>query len=468
MTFHRRSFLAAAGAATLAGPLRRALAADTAGDDVAERIRPYLDCPDPALWRLAVDVYRNCMLGKVRPPEPPFKHRWIMPGGDYKGQWMWDTMFVVDLLAVLPDQREVIREAFQNYWDYQARWDAVKPDYAQGFIPCVMIPDSHRHSAAFRQMEASFKISQDWKLWCVCSQIPILGWGMERVYRRNRDLGLLRAGIGPIERFYDWYWRERDVTDVGLVGLGSYDGDTQNARFETFDYECNLDDMKMTPHPRRKGPDEGPWYGDVLVPGNTAYLILGEQSLVRLARAAGDAAMAQRRQTRIQKGIAAMRQHMWDQKAGTFLAVKRDSLEKIHVPTIGSWIPLTVGVPSEEMAARMAEVLATDDWMTPLPICTVGRHDPRFGTRSSFWRGDVWPPTNYQIAAGLWQYGHQELAAKIVDATVSNALKVGINERYDSLTGKPLGLSGNGMSCTVLTMVLDGLSRQYRAKVKAT
>ncbi|MBU4272623.1 MAG: hypothetical protein KKA28_12245 [Planctomycetes bacterium] len=466
MTFNRRSFLAAVGAAAFADPLRGAFAADAVGDDVAERIRPYLDCPDPALWRLAVDVYRNCVLGKVRPPEPPFRHRWIMPGDHYKGQWIWDTMFVVDLLAVLPDQREVIREAFQNYWDYQARWDAVKPDYARGFIPCAMFPDSHRFSAAVL-LNPTLKVNRDWKVWPAYSQIPILGWGMERVYRRNGDIELVRAGIGPIERFHDWYWRERDVTDVGLIGLGSYDGDIQNARNETFDYECDLDDLKMTPHPLRKGPNEGPWYGDILVPGNTAYLILGEQSLVRLAQAAGDAAMAERRQARIQKGIAAMRQHMWDQKTGTFLAVKRDSLEKVPVATIGSWIPLMAGVPTEEMAARMADVLATDEWMTPLPVCTVGRHDPRFGTRESFWRGDVWPPTNYQIAAGLSQYGHKELAAKIVDATVSNALKVGVYERYDSLTGKPLGVPGNGMSCTVLTMVLNGLSRQYRAKVKA-
>jgi hypothetical protein len=60
-------------------------------------------------------------------------------------------------------------------------------------------------------------------------------------------------------------------------------------------------------------------------------------------------------------------------------------------------------------------------------------------------------------------YGYKDLAAKIVDATVANAIKVGINERYDSVSGKPTGVPGLGMSCTVLTMLLDGLSRKYKA-----
>ena len=58
------------------------------------------------------------------------------------------------------------------------------------------------------------------------------------------------------------------------------------------DYECNMDGMRMTVHPTRKGGNEGAWYADICVPGNTAYLIMGEQSLARLAELMGDTAMA--------------------------------------------------------------------------------------------------------------------------------------------------------------------------------
>ena len=43
----------------------------------------------------------------------------------------------------------------------------------------------------------------------------------------------------------------------------------------------------------------------------------------------------------------------------------------------------------------------------------------------------------------------------------------GLGRRNFPLTGKPLGVPYNGMTCTVLTLMLDGLTRQHRLKVKA-
>ena len=284
--------------------------------------------------------------------------------------------------------------------------------------------------------------------------------GVERVYQRNGDKELVAQCLDPLERFHEWYWRERDVTNIGLVAVGAYSGVTQHARFETFDYECNMDELKLTRHPRRQGAQEGAWYGDICVPGNTAYLVLGEKCLQRLARLMGKQDMAARRQTRIDKAVAAMREHMWDQEAGTFLSVERDSLKKVPVATIGSWMPLHAGVPTEAQALRMAQVLGTSSWQTPLPVPTVDRKDPRFKA-SGFWRGDVWPPTNYQVAKGLAAYGHTELASDIADKTVANAIKNGISEHYDSISGQTLGVDFLGMTCTVVTMMLDGLCRKH-------
>lgn len=449
---NRRRFLGslaiAAGAPVVAS--QALCVADSAGDlgvtleEVASKIKPYIRSNDKVIVRFAAQVYQQCVLGKIHPPKPPLKHRWLAPGGGYLGQWIWDTMFVVDLLSVLPDQRDIIREVFQNYWDFQTRWDSEMPENRRGMIENSIYPEPGKRLPF--------------------SQIPILAWGLERVYRRTGDKELVRSCLEPLERFHEWYWRERDLIDTGLICVGSYSGVTQDARFESFDLECNLDDMKMTTHPKRKGAAEGPWYGNVCLPGMTSYLIMGERSLARLAGIIGDKAMVARRRNRIDRGRLAMREHMWDQQSGTFLAVDRDTLKKIHVPTIGSWIPLMAGVPTKEMAARMAKTLATEDWMTPLPVPTVARRDSRWKS-GGFWRGDVWPATNYQVATGLASYGYKALAAKIVNASVANALKTEINERYDSVSGKPLGVPGLGMSCTLLTMVLDGLSGKYCATV---
>jgi putative isomerase len=354
-------------------------------------------------------------------------------------------MFVVDLLSLLPGKDRVIRDIFQNYWDFQDRWNREMPAYAHDMVT-VAIKTEPQEVRRF-------------------SQIPILAWGVERVYQRNGDKKLLEQCLPRLERFYDWYWRERDITDMGMVTVGSYNGDVQHARWETFDYECNMDDLELLPHPVRKGKDEGAWYGDLWVTGNTSYLIMAEKCLVRLAEAAGDSEMAARREPIISKAVEAMRAHMWDEKAGTFLSVKRDTMEKVPVATISSWLPLAAGVPTQRMAHGMAEVLGTSSWQTPLPIPTVDRRDPRWKS-DSFWRGDVWPSTNYQIAGGLADYGHRELAADIADKTVANAIKNGISEHYDSVSGKPLGIRDYCMSCTLVTLMLDGLTKSYRLQLR--
>jgi hypothetical protein len=411
-------------------------------------VRSFLQANDPAALRLVEEVFRECVHGKVSAPTGTLQHTWITAGGGYVGQWLWDPMFVMDLLSLLPNQQQIIRDVFQNYWDFQVRWNAQQPAYAHNMVPCMIVPQE-----------------ENWLKFPAYSQIPILAWGVERVYQRNHDRQLLQQCLGPIERFHEWYWRERDVTNVGLVAVGAYSGVVQHARFETFDYECNLDDLQLTVHSTRKGPAEGAWYGDVCASGNTAYLIMGENSLLRLAKIAGDKSMVARRKARIDKAVTAMRQHMWDEKAGCFLSVRRDTLEKIPVATIGSWIALAAGVPTRAMARRMAAALRSEPWNTPLPVPTVDRNDPRWKS-NGFWRGDVWPATNYQIATGLARYGHTVLAAEIADKTIANAIQHGISERYDSVSGKALGVRFLGMSCTIATMMLDGLSRKYAVGIK--
>ena len=297
------------------------------------------------------------------------------------------------------------------------------------------------------------------------SQIPILAWGVERVYQRNRDKELLEQCLGRLERFHDWYWRERDLHDNGLITLGAYTGNLQHARWETFDYECNMDDMKMTVHPVRKGPGEGPWYADICVPGNTAYLIMGERSLARLAEIVGDTAMAARRRKRIEKGIAAMRQHMWDDKAGAFLSVRRDSLEKIPVATIGSWIPLAAGVPTAARRNAWPKCWPRPPGRRRCP-CPPWTAPTRAGNPTPSGAAMSGRPPTIRSPPASPPTATADLAADIADKTVANAIKNGISEHYNSVTGKALGVADYCMSCTLVTMMLDGLTREHRLGLK--
>ena len=426
-------------------------------EEVEKKLRPLFRCSDQELWRLTVDAYQRCIFGGLRPPEPPFHHTWFSAGGrndHFVGQWLWDTMFVVDLLSILPDQQETIRGIFQNYWDFQGRWNAAKPEYAHGMVANFIAPFSVGGNLP----------GTAWKEYPAYSQAPLLAWGMERVYRRTGDKDLLQAGLAHLEAFHDWYWSERDLNDTGLVCVGSYSGDTQHARYETYDNEVDLDTLTLTKHPKRKGEGEGRWYGDICIPANTSYLLLSEASLARMATPIGDSGMASRRRRKLEKGVEAMRRYMWDDDQACFLSVRRDSLEKIPPATIGGLVPLLAGIPTKEQAARMAEALSGPRWATPLPVPTVDHQNSHFKS-NSYWRGDVWPGPNYQMAAGLASYGHDKVSAKIADKTVDHAIRVGISEHYDSLSGQPLGVPGLGMSAVMISMALDGLTSKRKISV---
>jgi hypothetical protein len=73
---------------------------------------------------------------------------------------------------------------------------------------------------------------------------------------------------------------------------------------------------------------------------------------------------------------------------------------------------------------------------------------------------------SHQIARGLADYGHKTLAADIADKTVANAIKNGINEHHDSVSGKGIGVKDYCMSCTLLTMMLDGLTQKYKLRLR--
>jgi putative isomerase len=291
---------------------------------------------------------------------------------------------------------------------------------------------------------------------------------VKRVYLRNRDLELVREALPHLEAFHDWYWHERDLDGIGLVTVGSYDGVVQDARYETYDEEVDLDSLTLIPHPKRPaGPDNGPWYGDIYIPSNTAYLLLSEQSLISLADIAGDHALATRRQPILKKGIDAMQKYMWDEQQGCYLAVRREGLTKLRTATIGGMVPLQAGIPSKAQAARMAEALSTGHWNTPIPLPSVDRDDPEYRS-TSYWRGDVWPATVFQTLSGLAQYGHTKLVADMAGRLIDNAIQKGISEHYDSQSGAPLGVPNLGMSAVLLTMAIEGLSPKHAIRVRAS
>jgi len=418
----------------------------------AEELQQRLCRRDPRLKSVIDNAYEKCILGRLRKPEGNLKRQWMAPGECYNGHWIWDSMFVADLLSFRPGNTEILRDAFRVYWDFQDLWNPLVPDYARDMIANNVKPQQF---TPFSQSEC------------------IIAWGMERIFNRTGDVTLINEGLDRLERYHNWYWRERDLHANGLITVGTYapllpespynrsaHDILQSARYESFDFQPPLDDLALTPHPLRGGPA---LYGNICLPDATAFLIQAERALSRLALRVGRPELAERRQPYIEKAVDAMRRYMWDERYGMFLAVERDSRQKIAVPAVSGFIPLFAGVPTTEQANRMAAEMERPDWATFLPLPTVARGDAHFdddwgrhvGGCGIMWRGDVWNPVNYLICTGLRDYGYNKLSEKIAAATVENVIRNGLNERYHPDTGAPVGVANLGMACTAVTMLFD-------------
>ncbi len=76
-------------------------------------------------------------------------------------------------------------------------------------------------------------------------------------------------------------------------------------------------------------------------------------------------------------------------------------------------------------------------------IPTISRDDPAFKDQQ-YWRGTIWPPTNYLVYQGLKAYGFDAVASEFVKKSADLFLRSWENfqlcpENFDSRTGEPGG-----------------------------
>jgi glycogen debranching enzyme len=444
-------------------------------DSLSALLSELFDFNSEASRRFVNDTYWRCILGKVQQPSGEIPRRWITPGGEtffgaypYNSQYIWDTLFMLEPLSRLPSTSDVIRECLQNFWQFQDEWKQIAPDYAHGFI-------RHTHTCNDFFPKA-FEYHRNH------SNAPWFAWGIKQIFNNNGDIKMVKEAIPRLCAYHDWFWRERAIDDNGLCVLGAYSDRLQSFLNETYDMTVDGDNMKLIEHPQRNNSLRH--YSDRYNVAHTAYIIHAERCLAELATAVGDHITAATRSQYAEKATAAARTMMWDEEYGSFLSVNRDG-SKHNAVSIGSWMMLMAGVPTTAQAERMIATLSSSRWMTVLPLPTTDRFSKEWEPavtgflpfppkrtdhlRQAYnmWRGDVWPPCNYQVALGVKKYGFDDLAARICDATIMNAIQWDdVNERYCCDTGRPLGVQNYGMSAAVITMMTDQLSRMYQCKPK--
>ena len=388
---------------------------------------------DPKLTRQIHNLYIDCLFDKLWEPALPglpYKFFSISGAGDTsygKCQLQWDTMFILNAWAPL-DDNELVRDVFRNYWNViDNNPEAPKGSYKYGMVPCTTNPDLPQPGE---------------------SQIPILAWGCLMVFNQTNDLELLDLCLPYLDIFLTWYATERDVDNDGLIEYGAYKrvsiGDmVQTARFETFDFHATLDNLKLTKHPTRG--TGGAWYGNIEGVEQTCFLAISERAMIEMCQRTGRVEMMKKYKRNLAKRTEAIRAKMWDPETKFFYSLYRDTDKKIRIRTLQGFLALTAGLASEKQAEELVKQLTDPSlFWSKYPVTTSAMDEPTFKP-NGFWRGDMWPPTNYLVAIGLNRYG-----------------------RYNSVTGGSLGVKDycwGVASWSIAVNTIYGIQEDYRTIV---
>lgn len=124
--------------------------------------------------------------------------------------------------------------------------------------------------------------------------------------------------------------------------------------------------------------------------------------------------------------------------------------------------PLISKAPDSLQAVRILQnMMDTTLFWGDYVIPTVSRNHPSFPTEG-YWRGRIWPPTNYLVYLGLKNYASDEVVAEFVKKSVEMAQKEWmqqghLHENYSAISGKGMGTASYCWGGLMQFMLLEEL-----------
>jgi glycogen debranching enzyme len=348
----------------------------------------------------------------------------------YPFQWLWDSCFHAIVLSQfnIDDAKKEIRSLLTHQFE-----DGMLPHMIY-WEPAsfVSIPWGKEHTSSI-------------------TQPPLIAEAVWDIYERDKDAAFLKEVYTSLNRYYTYLISARDPRRNNLVGIINPDesGEDNSPRFDLplgLTHEQTLPEnfgrrLMLVAQLQSCNFDAAYcmkqyfWVKDVpfnaILAKNLEYLARIAETL-DLPHEAGEF-----RKTR-EKMIAAMRARMLED--GLFWSTNGADYTKLKVKTWGLFAPLYAGILTKDEAARLVErhLLNAGEFKTPFMVPTVARSEPSYDPRG-MWRGPVWMSTNWFIYRGLVDYGFDDVAETVLDASVSLLEKSGFREFFHPENGNGLG-----------------------------
>lgn len=419
-----------------------------------------------ALRNLAIEVLKENDQGNYTVPTK----------GLYPFQWNWDSCLTALGQAHFDEARAwtEIETLFAHQWPDGMVPHIVFHVYSDGYFPGPDVWGTNRPTATSG-----------------ITQPAVAGFAVRRLFERASDRALAerkaRELLPRIDKWHDWFYRNRDPEGEGLVAIlhpweagrdNSVDWDEAFERVPTEGIApyTRRDTQHADPshRPTKAQYDRYLWLVEkfrslgwdnarlhdaspfqVIDPGFNGILIRACADLADLADVLGEADIATANRARAEKGLAAL-DALWSDKHGLYLCKDRTTGQLVESASLGGLLPAFSAIPAQR-AATIARTIERWSEAVPFIIPSQDPADPRFEPKR-YWRGPVWLVTNYMIADGLAAIGEHGVAAHITRSSLDLITKSGFAEYYDPITAEPCG---GGRFTWTAAMVLEFLDAAH-------
>lgn len=367
---------------------------------------------DYTLLYHAVEILEGNATFLFGDPKPWSPFRGIKPSNlCFDGVWNWDCAFAA--IGILPFDPELAKEQIEMFIHLQQ--------------PSGLFPDL---------------LNGEGRLYDRYGKPPVLSWAAERIVHSENDFAWARK-VYPAFRRNTVYWENKRYTPE--TGLFFYDSETDEP--EQRDLEARWE----------SGWDNAvrwdPGILNIYPIDLNCYMTMNYRALSYLAERAEDAVGAAEYRQKAERLALRIETAFWSEREACYYDLRRDFVHT-GVLSPASFMPLFIGSASPERASRMAEYAADPRKMYP-GFPSVSYDSPQFDPEG-YWRGRTWLNIAWFALTGLKRYGFDKIADEC-RKTILDWVRAdigGINENYNPLTGKPLGVPRFSWSAAFVILFL--------------
>jgi hypothetical protein len=288
------------------------------------------------------------------------------------------------------------------------------------------------------------------------SQPPVGSYAVLKLFLKLGDLDLLRYAYPYLQKWHS-FWKDekangqsrRDGNGDGLLEWGT---DTELLAQSVPSWEQDAEGKERAMW--ESGMDDLPSWDEASFSPETQTLNLNSVDLnslyaldawclAQIANILNRTADHQSYLSEYEAMKELINNSLWDEKEGFYFDRFWDGRFS-KKKAAANFFPLVAHIPDQKRAVRMIKhLLNPEEFWGDFVIPTISRDDPAYKDQQ-YWRGTIWPPTNYLVYQGLRAYSFDEVASQFAKRSADLFLRIWQNyqlcpENFDSRSGEAGG-----------------------------